>query len=49
MRDEVLAEWKGTDDGPALHVYCHVSGGLFLDLLHYDVKSFGVLITTSGS
>jgi len=27
MRDEVLAEWKGTDEGPALHVYCHVSGG----------------------
>jgi hypothetical protein len=28
MRDEVLAEWKDDDDGPALHVYCHVSGGL---------------------
>jgi hypothetical protein len=27
MRDEVLAEWKGTDEGPALRVYCHVSGG----------------------
>ena len=28
MRDEVLAEWREDEDGPALHVYCHVSGGL---------------------
>jgi hypothetical protein len=28
MRDEVLAEWREGDDGPSLHVYCHVSGGL---------------------
>lgn len=28
MRDEVLAEWKDNQDGPSLHVYCHVSGGL---------------------
>ena len=28
MRDEVLAEWRKDDDVPALHVYCHVSGGL---------------------
>jgi len=28
MRDEVLAEWRRGDDGVALHVYCHVSGGL---------------------
>ena len=28
MRDEVLAEWHQDDDGPSLHVYCHVSGGL---------------------
>jgi len=28
MRDEVLAEWREEDDGPSLHVYCHVSGGL---------------------
>jgi hypothetical protein len=27
MRDEVPAEWKDTDEGPALHVYCHVIGG----------------------
>jgi hypothetical protein len=30
MRDEVLAEWHDDGDGPALHVYCHVSGGLVL-------------------
>ena len=28
MRDEVLAEWREDDRGPALHVHCHVSGGL---------------------
>lgn len=28
MRDEVLAEWRDDDEGPALHVYCHVSGGI---------------------
>jgi hypothetical protein len=28
MRDEVLAEWGDEEDGPALHVHCHVSGGL---------------------
>jgi hypothetical protein len=28
MRDEVLAEWREQEDGPSLHVYCHVSGGL---------------------
>jgi hypothetical protein len=28
MRDEVLAEWDVEDGEPALHVYCHVSGGL---------------------
>ncbi|MDH4207475.1 MAG: staygreen family protein [Anaerolineae bacterium] len=30
MRDEVLAEWQDEEAGPALHVYCHVSGGLAL-------------------
>ncbi len=30
MRDEVLAEWRHEADGPALHVDCHVSGGLVL-------------------
>jgi hypothetical protein len=28
MRDEVLAEYLQGNDGPELHVYCHVSGGL---------------------
>lgn len=28
MRDEVLAEWREDEGGPALHVFCHVSGGL---------------------
>lgn len=28
MRDEVLAELRDDGDGPRLHVYCHVSGGL---------------------
>jgi hypothetical protein len=28
MRDEVLAEWRTGEDEPALHVFCHVSGGL---------------------
>jgi len=28
MRDEVLAEWCQEESGPALHVHCHVSGGL---------------------
>ena len=30
MRDEVLAEWLDKGEGLALHVYCHVSGGLAL-------------------
>jgi len=30
MRDEVLAEWGDEEDGPVLHVHCHVSGGLVL-------------------
>lgn len=28
MRDEVLAEWRDDEDGPGLHVHCHVSGAL---------------------
>jgi hypothetical protein len=30
MRDEVLADLLDSPDGPELHVYCHVSGGLVL-------------------
>jgi hypothetical protein len=28
MRDEVLAEWRGSEEGSELHLFCHVSGGL---------------------
>ena len=28
MRDEVLAEWQQDEQGPSLHVHCHVSGGM---------------------
>lgn len=28
MRDEVLAEWCSDAQSTALHVYCHVSGGI---------------------
>jgi len=28
MRDEVLAEWREDENSPALHLHCHVSGGL---------------------
>ncbi len=30
MRDEVLGEWQEDTDGLALHVHCHVSGGLLV-------------------
>ena len=30
MRDEVLAEWLKDERSAALHVYCHLSGGLIL-------------------
>jgi hypothetical protein len=30
MRDEVVAEWREDDNGAALYVHCHVSGGLAL-------------------
>lgn len=34
MRDEVLAEWvrEKEEERPALHVHCHVSGGLIVGL-----------------
>jgi hypothetical protein len=40
MRDEVLAEWKDTDEGPALHVYCHVSGGFVFGPARLRYKIF---------
>jgi hypothetical protein len=30
MRDEVLAEWCDENGEPALHIHCHVSGGLIV-------------------
>jgi hypothetical protein len=30
LRDEVLAEWRRADGTVALHVHCHVSGGIAL-------------------
>jgi hypothetical protein len=30
MRDEVLADWSESEEGLALHVHCHVSGGVTL-------------------
>jgi hypothetical protein len=30
MRDEVIAEWLASEEGTALHLHCHVSGGLAL-------------------
>jgi hypothetical protein len=30
MRDEVLAEWRAEERPPALHLYCHLSGGVVL-------------------
>jgi hypothetical protein len=40
MRDEVLAEWKDTDEGSALHVYCHVSGGFVFGSAQFRYEIF---------
>jgi hypothetical protein len=40
MRDEVLAEWRKGGDGPALHVYCHVSGGLIFGTARWRYAIF---------
>jgi len=40
MRDEVLAEWLDEGEGPALHVYCHVSGGLVFGLAGWRYAIF---------
>jgi hypothetical protein len=39
MRDEVVAEWQESEEGPALHVFCHVSGGFVLGSagMRYDI------------
>lgn len=40
MRDEVLAEWQQGVEGPALHVHCHVSGGLVLGPARWRLAIF---------
>jgi hypothetical protein len=40
MRDEVLAEWRQDAEGPALHVTCHVSGGLVFGLARWRYAIF---------
>ena len=40
MRDEVLAEWEREDQGPALHVHCHVSGGLAIGPARFRLAMF---------
>ncbi|MGD8736962.1 MAG: staygreen family protein [Anaerolineae bacterium] len=40
MRDEVLAEWGEYQGSPALHVHCHVSGGIVLGLAGWRYKIF---------
>jgi hypothetical protein len=40
LRDEVLAEWKVDEEGPALHVYCHLSGGLALGPARWRYQIF---------
>ena len=36
----MLAEWKDTDEGPALHVYCHVSGGFVFGSAQFRYEIF---------
>jgi hypothetical protein len=40
MRDEVLAEWRTEAERPALHVFCHVSGGLVFGLAGWRYAIF---------
>jgi hypothetical protein len=40
MRDEVLAEWRQDEEESALHLFCHVSGGLVLGLAHWRYLIF---------
>jgi hypothetical protein len=40
MRDEVLAEWREDEEGPALHVHCHVSGGLIVGTARWRYQIF---------
>jgi len=40
MRDEILAEWIGSQDAPSLNVYCHVSGGIVLGRAAWRLSIF---------
>lgn len=40
MRDEVLAEWEDEEEGPALHVHCHVSGGWAIGPARFRIHIF---------
>lgn len=40
LRDEVLAEWRVKDEEPALHVHCHISGGLVFGLAGWRYEIF---------
>lgn len=40
MRDEVLGEWRDEGKGLALHVHCHVSGGLVAGLAGWRYRIF---------
>lgn len=40
MRDEVLAKWERTGEELALHVYCHVKGGLVLGSADWREATF---------
>lgn len=40
MRDEVLAEWLEGNQGPTLHVHCHISGGLVLGPSRFRFEVF---------
>jgi len=47
MRDEVLAEWE-TNKRIALHVHCHVSGGLVIGLSKWRDSIFRHICDGSG-
>lgn len=40
LRDEVLAEWRTEENGPALYVHCHVSGGLVVGPARWRYEIF---------
>jgi len=40
LRDEVLAEWLNHENGVALHVFCHVSGGFVVGTARWRYAIF---------